>query len=544
MDANASAPAPAAPPSEPSGPLFVRQATGLVKGWSALDASIYCFFAISFVAFGFYVFSLAIFIPGGSLFWAAILTVGFVALEVLVYACLMALMPRAGGDYVWQTRVLGGGIGFVLATVGWWFCMWQFVPIYGELMTIQVINPLLGVLGEQSAAEWFLTSDGLFVSSLAVVAICSGWVALGLGGYAKLQKFSLGIGGIGLLVVFALMLLSGQGDFRDAFDREAAAQFGAGADAYQRTLEAGGIDAVGLSFPSETFLLIPLVLFWCMWVIWGAVMAGETRGARDFNRNVASMGGALIVSLVLAVVFFGLVAKTFGWDFYASANNAYWSEAEGTPLATWPSPVMMAGWLVDSSAFQFVLILLNSFWLWALMGTLFLSATRVVFAASFDRVLPEPVSRLTPRRRVPWVALLLLVVPGLVVSALYAYWADFQTLVLSAALLLAVMFLGSAIAAALVPWRARGLYLNSPIARWEVRGVPLITVVGGIFAAFLVFNLYHWLKDDAYGVNHTDSLIYLGALYVIAVGIYVVASIVRRRQGVRLSQVHKEIPVD
>lgn len=524
------------------GPLFVRQATGLVKGWSALDAGIYCFFAISFVAFGFYVFSLAIFIPDGSLVWASILTVAFVTLEVLVYAALMSLMPRAGGDYVWQTRILGSGIGFVLATVGWWFCMWQFVPIYGELMVIQVINPLLGVVGEQSAAEWFLTSDGIFVSSLAVVVIASGWVALGLGGYAKLQKFSLAAGGLGLLIVFVLLLFSSQGAFSSAFDREADAQFGAGASAYERTMEAGAVDAVGLSFPSETFLLIPLVLFWCMWVIWGATMAGEVRGARDLRRNVFSMGGALIVSLVLALIFFGLVAKTFGWDFYASANNAYWG-GEG-PLSTWPSPVMLAGWLVDSAPFQFVLIVLNSFWLWALMGTVFLSATRVVFAAAFDRVLPEPVSRLTPRRRVPWVALLLLVVPGILVSALYAYLADFQTLVLGAALLLAVMFLGTSIAAAIVPWRARELYRNSPIAQWEVKGVPLITVVGTTFAAFLVFNLYYWLKDDVYGVNNTDSLIYLGALYAIAIVVYVIAAIIRRGQGVPLSQVHKEIPVD
>jgi amino acid transporter len=205
---------------------------------------------------------------------------------------------------------------------------------------------------------------------------------------------------------------------------------------------------------------------------------------------------------------------------------------------------MLAGWLVDSAPFQFVLIVLNSFWLWALMGTVFLSATRVVFAAAFDRVLPEPVSRLTQRRRVPWVALLLLVVPGILVSALYAYLADFQTLVLGAALLLAVMFLGTSIAAAIVPWRARELYRNSPIAQWEVKGVPLITVVGTTFAAFLVFNLYYWLKDDVYGVNNTDSLIYLGALYAIAIVVYVIAAIIRRGQGVPLSQVHKEIPVD
>jgi APA family basic amino acid/polyamine antiporter len=539
------------PPPASTGPLFVRQATGLVKGWSALDASIYCFFAISFGAFGFYVFSLACFIPEGSLPWAVVLTTVFLVFEVLVYAAFMAVMPRAGGDYVWQTRVLGGGLGFVLAIAGWWFAMWQFVPIYGSLIVMEVVNPLLGAVGATSAADWFASDDGILVSSIAVVAISSYWVAMGIGGYAKVQKWSLIIGGVGLAIVFGLLLFNSNDAFQAAFDRESAAQFGAGAHAYARTLDVGGIDAVGLSFPSQTWLLIPLVLFWNMWVIWGAVLAGETRGARDMGRNVLSMGGALVAAAVLALVFFGLAAKTFGWDFYNSANGAYWGAAYGTlpegvqaPLSTWPSPVMLAGWLVDSAAFQVVLILLNAFWLIGLLGTLFLSATRVIFAAAFDRVLPEPVSKVTKKRRVPWVALLLLMVPGIVVSFLYAYWGNFATYVLNTALLLAVTFLGTAVAAIVLPFRMKNLYRTSPLARFEFRGIPLISVCGAAFAVFLLFNLYYWLTDDVYGVNNRDSMIYLGVLYALAIAIFAVSSFVRRRQGVRLTQVHREIPAD
>jgi APA family basic amino acid/polyamine antiporter len=533
-----------------SQPLFVRKATGLVKGWSAFDASVYCFFAISVVSIGFYTYSLAPFVPGGSLPWALVITTIGVFLQVIVYAVLMSLMPRAGGDYVWQTRILGGGIGFVLASAGWWFAMWHFVPIYANFATSQIFNPLLGIVGGKDIAEWLLTDTGSFVVSIVVLAIASLWVAIGITGYARVQKACLWFGGIGLVVVFLLLLFGSKAGFISAFDREAAQQFGAGANAYQRTLDVGGFKAVGLSFPfTDTMLMIPLVLFANIWVVWGATLAGEVRGAGDFRKNVWAMGAALVAATVISLIFFGLAAKTMGWDFYNAANNAYWGEQyaylkDAAPLSTYPSPFMLASWMVDSAVVQFAINLLGAFWLLGLIGTVFLSATRVIFAAGFDRILPEPVAAVSSKRRVPWVALLLLVVPGLLVSGFYSYWGNFQTYVLDTALLITVTFLGSAIAAALVPWRAKRIYEASPFASWQVKGVPVITVLGSILAAFFAFNLYHWLKDDVYGVNNRDSLVYLAILYALAIGIYVAARAARKRQGISLGKVYEEIPAE
>jgi APA family basic amino acid/polyamine antiporter len=533
-----------------SQPLFVRKATGLVKGWSAFDASVYCFFAISVVSIGFYTYSLAPFIPGGSLPWALVITTIGVFLQVVVYAVLMSLMPRAGGDYVWQTRILGGGVGFVLASAGWWFAMWHFVPIYATFTISQVLNPLLGIVGGKGIADWLQTDSGLFVVSFVVLAIASLWVAIGITGYAKVQKVCLWFGGAGLVVVLLLLLFGSKSGFIDAFNRESAEQFGAGANAYQRTLDVGGYKTVSTGFPfKDTVLLVPLVLFANIWVVWGATLAGEVRGAGDFRKNVWAMGAALVAATVISLVFFALVGKTMGWDFYNAANNAYWGEQfayldDPAPLSTYPSPFMLVSWMVDSAAVQFLINVLGSFWLLGLIGTVFLSATRVIFAAGFDRILPEPVASVTAKRHVPWVALMLLVVPGLLVSAFYAYWGSFQTYVLDTALLITVTFLGSAVAAALVPWRAKRIYAASPFATWQVKGVPVITVLGSVLAAFFIFNLYHWLKDDVYGVNNRDSLIYLAILYALAVGIYVAARAVRGRQGISLGKVYEEIPAE
>lgn len=82
---------------------------------------------------------------------ALIISAAFIIFEVVVYASLIAVMPRSGGDYVWQTRVFGGGIGFILSITGWWFTLWLWTPIYGDMLRQIVITPLLGALGMQQA---------------------------------------------------------------------------------------------------------------------------------------------------------------------------------------------------------------------------------------------------------------------------------------------------------------------------------------------------------------------------------------------------------
>jgi len=45
-------------------------------------------------------------------------------------------------------------------------------------------------------------------------------------------------------------------------------------------------------------------------------------------------------------------------------------------------------------------------------------------------------------------------------------------------------------------------------------------------------------------VNSRDSLYFMGAMYVLAVILFIVARVVRRRQGIDLGMINKEIPVE
>jgi APA family basic amino acid/polyamine antiporter len=524
--------------------LFVRKATGLVRGWAVRDAFIYSVFAINLVTLGFYIFSFGPFIPAGSLLWAVILSGAYLVFQAVTYASLIAAMPRAGGDYVWMSRVLGGGIGFVLAVCGWWFILWHWVPIYANILNIEVLGPMAAIVGWDSAVTWLSDKPGIFVASLITALIASVFIALGIRTYARIQKICFYGGLTGLAIMAILLLVNSKTSFISHFNTEAAQTYGA-QNAYGGTLKAGLKDydpgGVGSFSLSATVLLIPMLLFFNLWSNWGATLYGEVRGASDFRKNIYAMGGALIATTIVGAIFLLLFAKTFGWDFYNAANNAFWA---GTgPVGVFPYPGTLAAFLMGSPVLQFILITLLSLWFFGWVGSVFLSSTRVIFATAFDRVLPEWAAKVG-RNGVPYAALALMLIPSIPISYLYAYNSDFTSWTLDATLVIAITFLGSAVAAAILPWRKPEIYNASPIARYRVLGLPLITFAAIGFAIILVFSLYHWFKDDVYGVNNASSLRYMAGMYVLAILIYVGSRLYRRSQGMDLKMVYDEIPVE
>ncbi len=96
----------------------------------------------------------------------------------------------------------------------------------------------------------------------------------------------------------------------------------------------------------------------------------------------------------------------------------------------------------------------------------------------------------------------------------------------------------------IMPWRTKGIWASSALPKIKVAGIPVMSIVAGAYSAFLIFNLVLWLKDAVYGVNDWKSLVFMGCLYAGAFVIWVIAAITRRRQGMPLEAVAKEIPVE
>lgn len=532
--------------------LFLRKATGLVRGWSVRDSMIYACLSTNVVTLGIYEFSYQSFIPKGQLLTSVLVSAVWVSFLVVAYAGLIVTIPRAGGDYVWQTRILGSGIGFVMAATGWWFILWLWAPIYGNVLSAEFFQPLAAELGHPGAATWFAGHNGIFLVSLITIVLAGVLVSIGMAGYARIQKWCFYGGLVGFGIIVILLLVTSKSSFVSSFNTEAHKFFGV-SNAYAATnagaVKSGYVSPVfGFSPLGASMLLIPMMMFYLLWPNWGSTLYGEIRGASDFKRVFRGMFFGLWITVALSVVFLLLIAKTFGNDFYNNSNALYWSAYYGGKVAPaipiWPYPVMFVSWMVHNTVFQIVLILIMSLWFFGWVGTLFLSSTRVIFAAAFDRILPDRAAEVSEKRKVPLYSLVLMLLPAVGLSALYAYWSKFYTYTLDATLVIAVTYLFSAIAVVILPFRKPELWAASPASKIKIFGVPVVPVAGVVTIGLLGFNLYEWLSNSAYGVNGRGSLYYMLAMYVLAVVIYIVARLVRRRQGIDLGLINKEIPVE
>jgi APA family basic amino acid/polyamine antiporter len=620
--------------------VFVRKASGLVRAWSTFDAFIYATFSINLITLGLYIFSYCYYFEG-NLATAVVVGGIFTIFEVIVYASLISAMPRAGGDYVWQSRILGRGIGFLLAVTGWWFILWLWVPLYGQMLVYIFFTPILAILGAKDAALWFTNNNmGLLVGMLAVCLIVFIYIAVGMKWYARVQKFCFWGGMVGLALVFLLLLFGSNQTFVNNLNAIVPGMFGTGGtDLYAATLTAGE-EAGTVTGPltgialKASMALIPMIVFFNLWPNWGSTLYGEVRGATDYKRNFWGMAWAIIITAGLAVLFFALIGKTLGWDFYNKANGAFWNYTWGytetpPPLPFWPYPALFAAFLVKSRVIQFIVILLMSLWWFGWSGTVFLSSTRVIFAAAFDRMLPEWVSAVEPRTRTPINALLLMVIPSIIVSILFAFNIfSFRSLTLDATLVIAVTFLGTTVAATILPWKQKEIFDGSPISKYKVpkwlgwlgliaytitsiyliinsfryagtvlgglsavgasgliwiivillalltlvnaglliwilyyvakkvtgeSAMPLITFAGLIFLAFLDWLLVVWLWDPttadgtamyAIGWSNVSSMVFMFFNYLLAAAIYYGFNAYRRKQGIDVDKVYKEIPVE
>jgi amino acid transporter len=523
-----------------------------------MDAFVYALFSINLITLGLYSFSQMYYFEGGMVN-ALIISAVFIFFEVVVYAALISVMPRSGGDYVWQSRILGGAVGFILAVTGWWFILWLWVPLYGDMFRHIVLVPILGVLGAKDIALWFAgTQNGAFTASIITLAIVSIFITLGMKTYARIQKFSFYGGMLGLLIVIVLLLTGSPAAFKAGLESNATSMFGAASGVYDATVtlgtNAGAITPFSGGSLAVVFLVIPYMVFFNLWPNWGATLYGEVRGATDFKRNVAGMGWALGVTTLLGIILLFAIRKTIGWDFYVQAGGAWWNyawgfSADAPALPVWPYPALLAAFLTTNKLVQFIVVVLMSLWWFGWSGTVFLSSTRVIFAAAFDRLLPESVAKVDERTGTPINALLLMVVPSVVVAYLFAYnIASFQTLTLCSTLVIAVTFLGTTISAIVLPYTKPDLYKASPIAQYNVFGIPLITVAGVIFGGFLVYLLYQWIIDPnalyGIGIKNTSSIYYMLGNYVLAAVIYFGFKAYRKSKGIDLNKVQAEIPVE
>ena len=466
-----------------SASLFVRKASGLVRAWSVFDAFIYATFSINLITLGLFIFSYCYYL-GGSLATGVVLGAIFTIFEVIVYASLISAMPRAGGDYVWQSRILNRGLGFVLSVTGWWFILWLWTPLYGQMLAYEVYTPLLAMPGSRTPPFGSRTKSGsCWWRSLSVCLIVFIYIAIGMRWYARIQKFCFWGGMAGLAVVLPAPALRQQRDFRANFN----------ALAPQSSARRPAMSMLPRSRRARRRARSPRRCgrwHWASASSWSHATSSSSTcgrtGARrsmvkfaapsDYKRNFWGMAAHHRHHGAGALILFAADRQDHRLGVLQQGQRRLLElhlrirDRSVPPLPIWPYPALFATFMVKSPAIQFIVVLLMSLWWFGWSGTALPQLDAGYLRGLHSTACCRSGSpKIEPRTKTPINALLLMVIPAVIISYLYAYNIfGMRTPGLDATVVIAITFLGTTIAGTVMPWRAKDVFDGSPIGKFKV----------------------------------------------------------------------------
>jgi APA family basic amino acid/polyamine antiporter len=539
--------------------VFVRKSSGLVRVMSPSSAFVYNVLTMGLIFPWTYLWAPGA-LPGGQLVWGILLAMLLEIPIALSYVWLSTAFPRTGGDYVFQSRVFGGGLAFTIVFSGFVIWILQWVALSGWLLSTLGFAPLfLGLAASTGSSAlvdlstWFTTPLGILVTSIANAGIALVILVSGFRNYIRLQR----VMWVAILVSFATMLLvlitTPTGAVPVKLDAFSAAVGGSASFTADATAAAtgAGIELNPAFSLLATLLVAPIAWTSLQWATYSSQQNGEIKSAGSFRDQLFIIVGSLVLTGVLLAILAFVLENTVGTQFLYVAGAGYWSGVTEATLAgsyLWPNIIATA--LANNPivtlliAFGFIL---NGH---QIVHNCYIGMTRVMVAMSFDRLLPEWVSRVSDRLHTPVNAHVVYFIASIPVIWLYNNFTygegdnavSWTSLTLGVTFACGYVFVATALAGALLPYRAKAAYEASPGSAYTIGGVPLVTAVGLIGAAFGVVFLYLFLTNDQLGLTSQLAYTVVGGVLLFSAAWYLVAKQLRRSSGINVDYAFKEIP--
>jgi amino acid transporter len=521
---------------------FSRKSSGLVRELTLADAAWYGvlgsggLFAFVFLFPGPQFAS-----PGISVPLMLVATLLFGVIVYFVYAGLGSAMPRAGGDYLYETRSLHALVGFTVP----WACQllfWLAFPTAGAFVvgTFGLV-PIASAIGLDGVASWLVTEWGTFVVAAAVVLACWLLNAVGLRAYRTVQRWILiPLTLISTATIIVLLLVNLGTDFTQKFDA-----FHGGA------ITAAGVEAAAAKAgyqPSSfnlgnTLIWVAVLGAYIPYTMYSAQgLLGEVKQASSLRRLFMAffLPGAFVALVVLALPWI-LMTQIAGSSFL---DQYAWAYGSGGISPTYsPNFSVFLSMLSDNALVTILISLGFVAGGFGIANVVFVNAARVMMAMGIDGLLPRFVSEVHPRTHTPVKALTLWSALALVVAAVFSFKPDWQTTVLLGGAITSVLVVGvSCLAGALLPYRARGIYSSSPVARYTVGGVPAITIAGIAGALCVTALIVCALTVDALALTDAGSRAVIFAAFASGAIFFYAWRIARRAHGIDTSLALREVP--
>lgn len=530
------------------GGLFARNATGLVRGVPPLSSLIINFIpghptqTMAAVLF----FALAL-NPGGNFFLGIALVLPMTLSFAYAFGLLTQMIPRSGGDYMLVGRVLHPAWGLISS-----FCMTMAGLLSNAFFAIAVVT--VG-LGPGLIGIGLIANNSGLVNAGTTISTSHGWqLAIGIANFAfagviqlwgwrpllRIQNVffwmvtgSLIVSGVIALFITNSSFISDFNSFAQPYTNDP--------NSYQSVIAAGTKAGIDVN-PSFSFLntipVIGILATTAIYSYWTTFVGGELRQASSIKTaNMMALGG--VIPLALVVIFALIFFNTFGGAFLRAANGG-----------GMPSQIAVANtpfFFLISAATHNVIVAVLLFGCYIVFWPLItyistLQQTRMLFAYSFDKILPTFITR-TNSRGCPWVALLVALALSTIILTWGIYGSTFFSVLAYATLIQLLAMMSVGVAAIVVPIRRPDLFRAST-SQVRFLGIPVVQIAGAgaVVSGIIIWTIYLHYANLGIAPVFGDFAKWAAGTVIAAVVFYVIVRIVRSRGGVDLARVYAEIP--
>ena len=502
---------------------FARKASGLVRGLSMWDA-----FGVGFMNQGltpsiWVMISLGLGVYlGGNLIIATIISLVLAGIGFpLVWGILGGSMPRSGGEYIYNSRIIHPlvGIGESFGNAFIWL-MWIYV------LAPWMADPGAVMMSEFMGWEWLYDPAtetflgglsyawGSFVIATIASIIAFFFVVFGIKVFARVQKVVMGLGIVGALLIVITFFMFTKADFISSWDALA--------------LEYGSLNYNDFIAATSAAAGTDMPTTWNWYDTFGVMVAGSwlfaysyciTFIAGEVKRPDKSIILSNLFAIIVPAVFMILIAvglyRLVDFNFLSATawvdNNG---GLEGYTMPWSPHFVGLAAVVMTNKVVLFLMAL--SFLLFTLwwIALSYLAFPRIIFAWGMDRMGPKWFTDVNPRWASPVKNYILGFCIAEVLIALYVFWLNEPMQGLSVtALEIFSVFGVTAIAAAIFPFskRSKGIWEASPYRRWKLLGIPVVTlgaVVNMVYLAILAV-FFFFQPTNLEGFTMTTGMLIL-----------------------------------
>jgi basic amino acid/polyamine antiporter, APA family len=533
----------AAPKGAASSAAFVRKSSGLVK-----TGTPWRIFVMAFAVQGVGAFMAIYFLDGVGPFPRANVLLAF-AIEMplaaafnIGYGLLSAAYPRSGGDYVFGSRIISPMYGFVTNFAA--FVAVSFFAATGGFLLLTIgLSPALEVFGVithhpswTSAGTWLGTTHHAWLVGSILVLLFGVLIGFGMKIFYRYQAITWWVGGTLFLLMLIIYAVSSHGTFVHGFNNYMLATAHQ-KDAYAKLIVAANKAGVPHGYDFHDTLGMFAVAT-AVTTVAVANIGGEIR--TPLKSQMLGGVGAGIVYFIVVILIGVIISSTTGFGFNRDATFLALQHAGAYTPNQQPVFTFYAFLCTSSPVLLFLMmagiVVIGSY----LVPSQILYPTRMLFAWSFDRLIPKQVANVSPKTNSPVIATVITVIACEILLALFG---SGQITFVNPILIFGGECMLGSIAAFLMPFlpKSREFY-NKSIIKREFLGMPVISIAAFFGMVFWGTALYVALDYSTLGANAASNIRIAIGVFVIPILYFLGVKYYRRSQGVDLSATFAELP--